>query len=274
MGDPADSPASAAEPSMMRRVRQSPGTSEATLLLFVIVAALWLEAAATAQVWYHSAPPSYRFPSRSAFYAWMALGVVGVLLVFGSLVHRVWPVRQRRLLVVIAACVDAAAEIVLVHLVTGHTMATAPLGFNNSGEAATAIVALGASQLMLVGALALVPGGLLAADPGRDHWAWNRLSWSCLGGLVGMVLACGAFAAWSLCGGTALIVNTSLIAGRSAITNVGAWWPGLFAAMAVLMVVALVCTPGIFSRADVGSEPRPPPASVQTQLSGLSRPGR
>ena len=110
MGDPADSPASAAEPSMMRRVRQSPGTSEATLLLFVIVAALWLEAAATAQVWYHSAPPSYRFPSRSAFYAWMALGVVGVLLVFGSLVHRVWPVRQRRLLVVIAACVGRSSR--------------------------------------------------------------------------------------------------------------------------------------------------------------------
>lgn len=61
MGDPADSPASAAEPSMMRRVRQSPGTSEATLLLFVIVAALWLEAAATAQVWYHSAPPATAF---------------------------------------------------------------------------------------------------------------------------------------------------------------------------------------------------------------------
>jgi len=77
MGDPADSPASAAEPSMMRRVRQSPGTSEATLLLFVIVAALWLEAAATAQVWYHSAPPGYVFSSRSGFYVWVGVGIAG-----------------------------------------------------------------------------------------------------------------------------------------------------------------------------------------------------
>lgn len=273
MEDRSDSPDSTAEPSMMRRVRQSSGTNEATLFLFVVLAALWLEAAATAQVWDHSAPSGYRFPSRSAFYVWIALGVIGVLLVSGSLIQRVGPVRRRWGIVVIA-CLGAAGEIVLVHLVTGHAVATAPLGFNNSGEAATAIVVLGVSQLVLVGALALVLGRVLATGSGRAHWLRNRLSWSRPGGLVGMVLVCGAFAAWSLCDGTALIVNTSLLAGRSAITNVGAWWPGLFAAMAILTVVALVCTPGVFSRADVGSEPAPPPTRVPRQPSGRPRDGK
>jgi hypothetical protein len=268
MGNRSDVPDSTLEPSVLWRVRQWPGTNEAAQFLFVVLAAMWLEAAATAQVWEHSAPAGYRFPSRSSFYVWIALGVVGVLLAFGSLVGRVWPPRRRRLVVVIA-CLGTAGEIVLAHLLTGHAVATAPLGFNNSGEAATAIVALAISQLALVGALSLVLGPVLATGSGRAHRLRDRPSWSRLSGPAGMVLACGAFAGWSLCDGTALIVNTSLIAGKSSITNVGAWWPGLFAAMVVLTVVALVCTPGIPPSADVAAG-LGPPSSVPRQPSGRS----
>jgi len=57
-------------------------------------------------------------------------------------------------------------------------------------------------------------------------------------GLSGMVLGCGAFAAWSLQDGpTAMVVNTRLIAGTAWMTNAGAWWPGLFAAMLALTLV-------------------------------------
>jgi hypothetical protein len=70
-------------------------------------------------------------------------------------------------------------------------------------------------------------------------------------GLGGMVLSCGAFAAWSLRdGSTPLLVNTRLIAGTAWITNVGAWWPGLFAAMLALTLVAAACAPGMTPTAE------------------------
>ena len=270
MGDAPGSSQFSSGPSVIGRVRRSPATSAAAMVLFVVLVALWIGAAATARVWYHSAPSGYAFPSRSHFYVWIALGVVGALLVLSSLVHRMWPACQRWLLVVTTACCGAVADLVLVHLVTDHTMATAPLGYNNSGEGAVAIVALGVAQPVLVGALALVLGRLLpSVPPERVPRARQRLSWSDLGSLAGMVLACGAFAAWSLNNGTTLIVDTSLIAGRSAVTNVGAWWPGLFAAMATLAIVAVACTRDVISRGDGRSEPVPPQASERGQSSAV-----
>jgi hypothetical protein len=58
-----------------------------------------------------------------------------------------------------------------------------------------------------------------------------------------MVVCSTAFALWSIYDGTALVVNASLIAGVSWVTNVGAWWPGLFAAMVALTIVAAVWSP-------------------------------
>ena len=70
-----------------------------------------------------------------------------------------------------------------------------------------------------------------------------------------MALTCTAFGAWSLQDGTRLIVNTIVIAGTSAMTNAGAWWPGLFAAVAALTLVAITGAPGIVRRAHNDNEP-------------------
>jgi hypothetical protein len=60
-----------------------------------------------------------------------------------------------------------------------------------------------------------------------------------------MTATCVALAVWSLKDGTVLVVDTSVIAGKSSVTNVGAWWPGLFAAMVALTVVAVAGAPGV-----------------------------
>jgi hypothetical protein len=256
MGDESTSPELSSGPFLVGRVLKSTATGAVATLLFVVISALWIVAAATARVWYHSAPPGYEFPRRSGLYVWVVLAAVGALLAFGSLLQCVWPVLRRQPLVVIVACVGAAAEIVLVHLVTGHAMATAPLGFDDSGEGAAAIVALGVSQPVLVGALALILGRLPTAGRRRVARDRQRSSWSYVGSLVGMVIACGALAAWSLYDRTAFVVDTSLIAGKSAVTNVGAWWPGLFAAVVALMVAGVVSVPAVVRKPALGPSPR------------------
>ena len=86
--------------------------------------------------------------------------------------------------------------------------------------------------------------------------------WAAIFSVGGMVLGCGAFAAWSLQDGMTpmAVVNARLIAGTPWITNVGAWWPGLFAAMVALTLVAAAGAPGMTCSAE-GTVPLPPPAS-------------
>jgi len=78
MGDPPGPPSqSAIISSLLSRIWHSPATSGAAMTLFVVLSALWLVAAVTAQVWYHSAPPGYVFSSRSGFYVWVGVGIAG-----------------------------------------------------------------------------------------------------------------------------------------------------------------------------------------------------
>jgi len=151
--------------------------------------------------------------------------------------------------VVLVACAGMFFELGLVYLVTAHSMATAPLGFNNSGEAGPAIAVLGFVQFGLVGALAL-PLSRLVPELGHEGALprQQRCVWSGLLSSVGMTATCVALAVWSLKDGTVLVVDTSVIAGKSTVTNVGAWWPGLFAAMVALTVVAVAGVPGVIWR--------------------------
>jgi hypothetical protein len=266
MQDPSGSlPQPATEPAPLWRIRHSPATSGAAMVLFLVVSALWLVAAGTAQVWNHSMPPCLRPacpqpPSHTSLHVWLLLGIAGAVLTLASLVPLVRPAvserrdagnarRVRR--IVAAGFAGALAEVLVVLLVTHIAVVTAPLGFENSGEAGVAIGILGVAQPALVGALALVWARLLRASPGKPRPSTRRIRpWRAMLGLGGMVLSCGAFAAWSLrAGTTSLLVNTRLIAGTAWITNVGAWWPGLFAALLALTLVAAACAPGMTSTA-------------------------
>jgi hypothetical protein len=263
MGNP--SPNEPVVQALFRRFRHSAATSVAAMMLFVVLATMWLVAAATAQVWYHSAPSGYQFASISAFYRWIDLGVAGVVLMFGSLVHRLWRFKPRPALAVLALCIGAAGELLIVLLVTRHAIETAPYGVD-SGEGAAAIATLGLAQVVLVGLLRLFLGRFAQVGPEQPRGSHGRFRWSGLLCIVGMVITCGAFAAWSLCDGTTLIVRTSLIAGEPRMTNVGAWWPGLFAAMVTLMVITAICTPGIFSRTKRDAGPIVPSSGLDRLL--------
>jgi hypothetical protein len=165
---------------------------------------------------------------------------------------------------VVAGLAGALAEVIVVLLVTHVAIATAPLGFENSGEAGAAIGILAAAQPALAGALALVWGRLLHVGPGKPGSSTRRIpAWTAVSGLGGMALTCVAFAAWGLRDGTTLLVHTRLIAGTALITNAGAWWPGLFAAMVALALVAAACAPGLAAAAD-GRE-RPPRGPQQAR---------
>jgi hypothetical protein len=162
---------------------------------------------------------------------------------------------------VAAGFAGAVAEVIVVLVVTHVAIVTAPAGLY-SGETAAPIAILGVSQLALVGALALVWGRLLRLSQGEPLRGARRFRpWAAILGLGGMVLGCGAFAVWSLQDGTTpLVVNARLIGGPAWVTNVGAWWPGLFAAMLVLTLVAAAFTPGVTSRAE-DKIPLPPSTS-------------
>lgn len=262
MGDSSGAPfPSGISPPVPSRIRYSAATSVAAMMLFVVLATTWLVAAATAQVWYHSVPPGYVFPSLPPFHLWTGVGIAGVALAVGFLVHRLCRVKPRLALVVLAFCIGAAGELLVVLLVTHQAITTARYGVD-SGEGTGAIVALVLAQLVLVGFLRLFVGRFARPGPERRRGWRGRVRWSGLLGIVGMIVTCGAFAAWSLYDGTTLIVSTSLIAGEPTMTNVGAWWPGLFAAMVTLTVVALACAPGIIWRTESGAEPVVPATSV------------
>jgi hypothetical protein len=248
------------------------------MVLFLVVSALWLVAAGTAQAGVEIQPCIRRAcpqpPSYASLHVWLLLGIAGAVLTLASFVlvarravgerPTVGTAHQVRR-AVMTGFAGAVAEVLVVFLVTQVAIITAPLGFENSGETAAPIGILGVAQPALAGALALVWGGLLRVSPGKPRPSARRIRpWSAVLGLGGMVLGCGAFAAWSLRAGTTpLVVNTSLIGGPAWTTNVGAWWPGLFAAMLALTLVAAACAPGMTSTAE-GKVPRVPSASDRT----------
>jgi hypothetical protein len=276
MGDSSGPPhRPATGPALIRRIRHSPAPGAAAMILFLAVSALWLVAAATAQVGVESTPGCLRPvcpqpPSYTSFHVWLLLGTAGAVLTLASFAvvardavrNRPWVGpghRVRR--AVVAGFAGALAEVVVVLLVTHVAIVTAPLGFENSGEAGVAIGILAAAQPVLAGALALMWGRLLPGGPGEPRPGTHRTgAWRAVAGLGGMVLSCGAFAAWSLRDGTTYLVHTRLIAGTATITNAGAWWPGLFAAMAALMLIAAACAPGL-APGSRGTVPRAPSAS-------------
>lgn len=260
MSDPSSSVHEpAAEPTRLWRIRHSAAGGAATLL-FLVMSVLWLVAAGTAQLGVEAqpgclGPPCPQPPSYASFQIWILPGIAGTALTFASFVllarsaarGRPKAVSGRQLRWAVAAGVTGAlAEVAVVLLVTHVAIVTAPLGFENSGEAGAAIGILAAAQPALAGALALAWGRLLRTGHGAPRPTRHRiLVWRTISGLGGMVLTCAAFAAWSLRDGTALLVHTRLIAGTASIANAGAWWPGLFAAMAALTLVAAACAPGL-----------------------------
>ncbi len=148
---------------MLWRIRHSAAPSAAAMLLFLVLSGLWLVAAGTAQIWYHSAPPGYVFASGDGFYVWFGIGISGALLTLVSLLQILpngapgadsVPSHKRGMAiwVVLAGCIGAAGELLVVTIVTRHSIATAPFGAD-SGEGAAAIAALGLAQIVLVGLL-------------------------------------------------------------------------------------------------------------------------
>lgn len=259
------------------RIRHSPAVSGAALVLFLVVTVLWLVAAGTAQVGVESQPPCIQLrcpppPSYTGLHVWFLVGIAGAVLTLASfaLVAR-GAVRgrpgvgaRRVRWAVVAGLAGVLAEVIVVLLVTHQAIVTAPLGFENSGEQRVPIGILAAAQPVLAGALALVWGRLLRVSPGEPRPGTHRSHvWRGIAGLGGMALTCAAFAAWAIRDGNVLLVHTRLIAGTALITNSGAWWPGLFAAMVALTLIAAACAPGLTAPA-AGPVPRAPSASDRT----------
>jgi hypothetical protein len=243
--------------------------------LFLVVTVLWLVAADTAQATVKSQPPCLRPPcpqppTYASFRVWLLLGIAGAVLTLASfvLVARS-AVRERpgagsarrvRWAVVVGAA-GVLAEMIVVLLVTHVAIVNAPLGFENSGEAGAAVEILAAAQPVLAGALALVWARLLRVGPVEPRPGSPRTrAWRAMAGLGGMALICAAFAAWSIRDGNTLLVHARLIAGAPLITNSGAWWPGLFAAMVALTLTAAACAPGLTATADDRLPPAPSPS--------------
>jgi hypothetical protein len=268
----------ATDPALLWRIRHSPAAGGAAMVLFLAVSALWLAAAGTAQAGVESQPPCVRPPcpqppSYTSFHVWFLLGIAGAVLTLASAVlvarsavrglPKAGSARQVRWAVV-AGVAGVLAEVIVVFLVTHVAVVIAPLGFENSGEAGAAIGILAAAQPVLAGGLALVWGRLLRRGPGEPRPGTRRFHrWRAVSGLGGMLVGCGAFAAWSLQDGTTLLVHTRLIAGTATIANAGAWWPGLFAAMVALTLVAAACAPGL-AATDGGSVPCVPSPGDRT----------
>jgi hypothetical protein len=275
-------PQPAANPGLLWRIRHSPATGGAAMVLFLAVSALWLAAAGTAQGAVESQPgclrpPCPQPPSYASLRVWLLLGIAGAILTLASLVlvvrgavggrGTVGAARQVRRAAV-TGLAGVVAEVIVVLLVTHVAIATAPLGFENSGEAGAAIAALGAAQPLLAGALALLWGRFLRVSPRPS--THRTQPWRAMLGLGGMALNCAAFAAWSLRDGTAMLVHTRLIAGTALITNAGAWWPGLFAAMVALTLVAAACAPGMTATA--AGKVRPAPSGSDRTASVANAP--
>jgi hypothetical protein len=180
MRDPSSSPPQpATDARPLWRIRHSPAAGGAAMVLFLVVSALWLVAAGTAQartIVQPCARPACPPPaSYTSLHVWLLLGIAGAVLTLASVVlvaRRA--VGERRTVgtarlvrrAAAAGFAGALAEVIVVLLVTHVAVVTAPLGFENSGEAGAAIGILGVAQPALAGALALVWGRLLRVRPG------------------------------------------------------------------------------------------------------------
>jgi hypothetical protein len=283
MNERAESPErTASKHSAVWRIRHSRAVPAAAMLLFLALSVLWLRAAGTAQV-YPQRVIFYRPPSPSHPYG-VPFGVAGAVLTLGSVVlllRRAIGLRLKAehadripmLAVVVVGCVGVLAEIIVVHLVTQHAFSTAPFGYDDSGEQAAPIAALAIAQPLLVASLAGAWAVLAPTRPPDRRRNSRRIRLvSALLALGGMMASCTAFALWSL-HATDLVVNAALIAGVSWVTNVGAWWPGLFAAMMALTMVVAVCTPAFFWSVE-GCELSAAPAATEsdTEAAGVNPP--
>lgn len=274
MGDQPSPSQPPTRPSVPWRVRHSPMTSGVAMLLFLVPAALWLLAASTAQVGQTPGPRGATGPSLTPLHIWFVVGIIGAVLALGALLQVGWTlaeqrdwtqagVRHRPLGVAVAACVGVTVEFLLLHVVTAHELAIAPSFDSGEGTLAIAVLAIG--QPVLVAALALLCNRLLPERrPERLHSTLRPSAWIGTLGIIGMVLTCGAMLFWGDRNGTLLVIHPSFLGAVKGSRNFGAWWPGLFAAMAALTVVALACAPGIIWRADRGAEPVVPPTSVDS----------
>ena len=276
MGDQPSPSQPPTRPSLPWRVRHSPMTSGVAMLLFLVPAALWLLAAASAQVGVHSGPPGMGYPSLTPFHIWCVIGIVGAVLALGALLQVGWTlaeqrdwtqpsVRHRLLGVVVVACAGVTVEFLLLRFVTAHELAIAP--YFDSGEGTLAIAVLAIGQPVLVAALALLCNRLLPERrPERHHSTLRPSAWIGMLGIIGMALTCGAMLFSGDRNGTLLVIHPSFLGAVKGSRNFGAWWPGLFVAMAALTVVALACAPGIIWRADRGAEPVVPPTGVDSDV--------
>lgn len=198
-------------------IRRSPAVSEAAMVLFIFLSGLSL----TAEYSNHGA-------------IWYRVGVAGTVLTLCSLIYLLWPVTSRRegwttrhhrgeqmTLMALAVLAAALVEFVLVVLVPRSV--------------ATAIPVLAVAQPVLVGAVALVSSAFSGA--GSEHLSKRRRrSGFAFLGLVGMVITCGAMAAWII---NVIVVSPGWLPAR---------WPSVLIAMAVLTGTVMVCAPGIIRR--------------------------
>ena len=210
-------------------IRWSPTVSEATMVLFVVLAGLSL-AVATA--------------NHGALSIWYRVGIAGIVLTLGSLICLLWPVIHKRgrsepqrprgvqpIFTMLATCILALFALCIAGLFELLLVVAAGTG------AASVIAVLVVAQPVLVGAVALAS----SAFPGvrSEHLSQGRRrSWFALLGLVGMVITCGTMAAWMV---NVLVVSGGWLPAR---------WPGVLIAMAVLTGTAVVCAPGIIRRAE------------------------
>jgi len=223
MRDPSSSrPRPASGHSWLWHIRHSPATGGAALVLFLAVSALWLVAAGTAHAAIESQPCGWGGCPQPPSYTSL----------------HVW-----LLLGIAGAVLTVVSFVLLVRRVVGERRkaGTAPpppwhwCGEGFCGSARQSAVPVGA---------------------GFGHGQrWSASVAWCL------AVERSAPGAWSLEPGTIpLVVNAKLIAGAPWVTNVGAWWPGLFAAMVALTLLAAAGAPGMTSRAE-DMAPFPPSAS-------------
>src|SRR5271166_958310 len=110
-------PDSASSPSTLWRIRYSPATSGAAVILFLVLSALWLASSI-----------------RGGQSVWHAIGIVGLVLTLVSLVSFLWSFTHRRGevrtashggMTALAICIGVFVELILGLLVLSPTFAVA-----------------------------------------------------------------------------------------------------------------------------------------------------
>ncbi len=264
---------------MLQRTRRSSLGAPLAMTLFLALSGYWLEVAATARRVVVAGGGGGRslIPSVVA----VCGGVAGDVLVLAALVGTITAttgdsafsdsaLRTKRTLALgLSALVGAVIDLGLAAIVTRDAIASAPKGVY-SGEGVAAIAILAVAQVGIVG-LALLISQVLQNQTGVSHPRPRVSDWVRSFSTGGMALTCLSFAAWALVSGHGLSVSPTWITGRPFMTNTGAWWPGLFSAMAMLYLIVFFSAPGLpstadSSRADLPQLPRR--KSRRTNLAG------